>query len=74
MTRGGKAIESVWLSFPESAARHDTRYAGENFRERERIKRKKERWARRFAAMSLAERAAVRAALDDVDQDFSEPT
>ena len=60
MTRGGPATESVWCSFdPARINRHDTRFYGENFRERERIKRKAERWIKRFERLSPGERAAI---------------
>jgi hypothetical protein len=42
---------------------HDTRFVGEGFRERERIKRKRDRWRRRFAAMPPAERQVIAEAL-----------
>jgi hypothetical protein len=32
------------FNFPEPVALHDYRYLGEDFRQRERIKRKKQRW------------------------------
>ena len=42
MTRGGRlATEWVWMNYPEPIALHDYRYLGEDFREREPIKRKK---------------------------------
>jgi DNA adenine methylase len=63
-TRHGSALECLWLNFPEPAERHDTRFVGTDFRERERIKRKAARWARRIAEMPAAERAAVLAALN----------
>ena len=60
MTRGGPAVESVWCSFdPRTASLHDTRYYGENFRERERIKRKAERWVARFEKLPHCERQAI---------------
>lgn len=64
-TRGGRAVECVWANFPETADLHDTRFVGEGFRERERVKRKVGRWVRRLGALPLAERAAVLAAFDD---------
>ena len=64
MTRGGPAIESLWLNFAPPRALHDYGHLGANFRERERIKRKKARWCARLAAMPELERAAIRAALD----------
>lgn len=58
-TRRGPVIESLWCNFPEPAELHEYTHLGANFRERERIKRKKERWRRRLAAMPELERRAV---------------
>jgi len=63
-TRGGPAIESVWINFAPPRALHDYSYLGRDFRERERIKRKRDRWRRRLAAMPELERAAIREALE----------
>ncbi len=61
-THAGPSLESVWLNFePESL--HDYSYLGENYRERERIKRKRLRWRARLAAMPALERRAVLAEL-----------
>jgi hypothetical protein len=38
---------------------HDYRYLGEDFRERERIKRKKQRWVNRLHTMPTLERRAL---------------
>lgn len=62
-TRGGRAIESLWCNFPPPAELHDTRFVGAGFRERERIRRKVARWARKLRALPLAERAAILEAL-----------
>lgn len=59
MTRGGPRTESVWCNFTPGETFHDTRYVGGNFRERERIKRKRARWVRRLLAMPAAERAVI---------------
>jgi hypothetical protein len=61
LTRGGSwAIESCWLNFdPPARELHDYRYIGADFRERERIKRKRARWRRRFAALPALEREAM---------------
>jgi DNA adenine methylase len=64
MTRGGRpAVETLWLNFPEPFQLHDYRYLGENYRERERIKRKQKRWSNRLAAMPPHERYALLAAV-----------
>jgi len=67
VTRGGsRATEVLWLNFPEPFAFHDTRWLGQNFRERERIKRKKLRWKTRLASMSRLDRAAVLDAIGEL--------
>jgi DNA adenine methylase len=65
MTRGGTRDEWLWMNFPEPVALHDYRYLGSNFRERERIKRKKLRWTRRLDAMPLLERRALLSAIEE---------
>jgi DNA adenine methylase len=65
MTRGGLADECLWMNFEEAAALHDYRYLGENFRARERIKRKTLRWRNRLAKMPLLERRALLCAIAD---------
>ncbi|MDQ3829291.1 MAG: DNA adenine methylase [Candidatus Tectomicrobia bacterium] len=67
MTRGGRvATEWLWYNYPEPVALHDYRYLGEDFRERERIKRKKHRWVNRLRRMAILERRALLAALGEV--------
>lgn len=64
MTRGGRmAGECLWCNFPEPTELHDYRYLGRDFRERERIARKRRRWLARLSAMPMLERAALVAAL-----------
>jgi DNA adenine methylase len=64
-TRRGRALECLWCNFPEPLERHDVRFVGAGFRERERIQRKVARWVRRLRELPLHERAAVLAGLDD---------
>lgn len=67
MTRGGKmAEEIVWLNFPEPFELHDYQFLGKNFRERERIKRKIQRWKAKLIKMDAVERAALMSALEQV--------
>ncbi len=69
-TRGGRpATEHVWFNYPEPIKLHDYSYLGKNFRERERIKRKKQRWVTRIERMPMLER---RAPLNAIDEVFSE--
>jgi DNA adenine methylase len=66
LTRAGKlATEWLWFNFPEPVALHDYRYLGENFRERERIKRKKQRWVSRLHTMPPLERRALLGAISE---------
>lgn len=66
MTRGGSmATEVIWMNYPPPKQLHDYRYLGDNYRERERIKKKKTRWAQRWAAMDRLERLAILAAIEE---------
>lgn len=67
-TRGGGREEYVWMNYPWGLALHDTRFLGDGYRERERIRRKKKRWASRLAAMPQDERQAIAEALAGVDR------
>lgn len=58
--------EHLWMNYPELVALHDTRYLGDSFRERERIKRKRERWLKRLRTMEPAERYAMLSAIGEV--------
>lgn len=66
-TRGGMRREVVWLNFEHPAELHDPSYVGDNYRERERIKRKRDRWRARFAGMGAAERQVVLDALLELE-------
>jgi len=73
VTRGGSlATEYLWCNFPEPQELHDYSFLGENFRERERIKRKVKRWQAKLEKMPMLERYALRSAiasLNDVGQE-----
>lgn len=67
VTRGGSlATEWLWMNYAEPVELHDYGYLGSNFRERERIKRKKERWVNRLRSMPILERHALSAALAEI--------
>lgn len=67
MTRGGTiATEWLWMNYPEPLELHDYRYLGTNFRERERINRKKRRWSQRLKTMDPLERLAILSAIDEL--------
>lgn len=64
-TRGGAwATEWLWMNFAEPFELAEYTYLGSNFRERERIKRKKARWTRRLSEMPMLERACLIEAVD----------
>jgi DNA adenine methylase len=67
MTRGGVRTEKLWLSFPASSV-HWATFAGSTFTERQRIKRKAQRWAENYRALAPAERIAVLAAMLECEQ------
>lgn len=58
MTRGGVRTEQLWMNFAEGDAYCAT-FAGANYQERQRIKRKAERWKANYSALSSAERLAI---------------
>jgi DNA adenine methylase len=71
MTRGGLRTEVLWCNFDparESSLGLTMPAAGSNFRERERIKRKRKRWHDRFAKMPSAERHVVLSALLEAER------
>lgn len=65
MTRGGMRTESVWMNYEAPAVIADYAYVGKDFRERERIKRKVNRWIRRLEQLPALERAALLSAMRD---------
>lgn len=71
MTRGGRpATEYVWFNYPEPVRLHDYRYLGQDYRERERIKRKTARWLARLEKMPLLEQRALLNAIDETFNAF----
>lgn len=69
MTRGGQpATEWLWMNFAEPTRLHDYQYLGENFRERERIKKKINRWKGKLERMPETERRALLAAIAEFEE------
>ena len=67
-TRQATVTESLWTNYdPAGILPSDLTYAGANFRDRERMKRKAARWIARLALMPPIERAFLRAALASTD-------
>lgn len=66
VTRGASlATEVIWMNYPQPEALHDYGYLGEGYRERERIKRKKQRWQERWRNMDRLERQAILAVIQE---------
>jgi len=66
MNQAGVRTEKLWLNFtPERL--FWASFAGKNFTDRQRIKRKAESWAKRYQAMPQTERIAVLAAMMAVE-------
>lgn len=63
MTRGGLRTESLWMNYSAPGRIADPAYAGQDFRDRQRIKRKAARWVERFSALPSLERQAILAQL-----------
>lgn len=64
-TRKGIATEYVWMNYPEPVELHDYRYLGCDYRERERIKKKKTRWLNKLQNMNPQERYALMSAIEE---------
>ena len=57
--------EWVWFNYPKPALLHDDRYFGENFREREVIRRRQDRLKNRIDRLSVTERVSIYRWLQD---------
>lgn len=66
MTRGGVRTEKIWMNYGEGRA-YSHAFAGKDYNDRSRIKRKVERWRAKYAALPPAERLAIMAALNEID-------
>lgn len=56
-TRRGVATERLYMNYPEPQALHDYSYLGGDYKERERIKLKFERWKKNLGQLTPLERA-----------------
>ena len=71
MSRGGPRTEKLWFNFVPDRV-HWASFAGKNFTDRQRIKRKATRWGKNYQALPRAERVAVLAAMMAVEAQESE--
>ncbi len=63
-THKGSATEWLWMNYPKPERLHDYRYIGATYQKRQAIKRKSERWVRRFKALPVLERERI---LQDIE-------
>ncbi|HBU2530271.1 DNA adenine methylase [Klebsiella pneumoniae] len=66
MTRGSVRTEKIWMNYPEGRAYSHT-FAGKDYNDRYRIKRKAQRWKNKFAALPSEERMAIMVALISIE-------
>ncbi len=67
MTRGGyPKTEWLWMNYPEPNSLHDYQYLGNNYRERDRITKKKKRWIKRLKQMPELERQSILTSIQEV--------
>jgi hypothetical protein len=60
------AREWLWMNYPEPVALHDYSFLGDNFTQRQVIKRQVQRWRARLQKMPLLKRRALEMALDEI--------
>jgi len=66
MNQGGVRTEKIWFNFAVDRL-HWAGYAGKNFTDRQRVKRKAANWAKRYQSLPREERLAVLAAMMAVE-------
>jgi hypothetical protein len=59
MTRGGPREESLWLNYEPPAVPADTAFVGADWRARDKLRKRKNRWRARLEKMPADERAAM---------------
>jgi hypothetical protein len=70
-TRVDTREECVWFNFPKPDILHDDRYFGDGFRQRELIRRRRERLQRRIKTLSRSEQASLQSWLQDLSLERS---
>jgi len=63
------STELIWTNYPHPIELHDYQYLGDNFRERERLKKIARRWTNRLKSMPILEQQALFHAIQSVRQD-----
>jgi hypothetical protein len=69
---GEPATEWLWMNYGEPLELHDYSFLGNDYRERERIRKKQRRWEKKLREMKPLERYAILTALDGIrDERFT---
>ncbi|KPA10337.1 phage DNA methylase, partial [Candidatus Magnetomorum sp. HK-1] len=71
MNQAGVRTEKLWFNFIPDRV-HWARYAGKNFTDRQRIKRKAANWGKRYKALPRSERLAVLSSIMAVEAQETE--
>ena len=66
MTRGGPRTEQIWFNFEIDKVYWAT-FAGKDFTDRQRIKRKAQRWGDNYQKLPPGERLAILAAIMEIE-------
>jgi len=67
VNRAGDGVQEwLWMNYPEPQALHDYRYLGENFRQRERLKRIRTNWLAKLGRMDQLEKYMLMATIAEL--------
>lgn len=69
---GARVIETVWLNFPEPFELHDYQFAGENYRDRWRIEKRRRNWAAQIRGMLAADRSVLLHDIGELKNEYHE--
>lgn len=68
-TRGGSwATEYLWMNYPEPEQLHDYSHLGDDFREREQLKKQRRRWVKKLQNLPALQQEAILA--DILERDY----
>jgi len=67
MSRGGPRTEKIWYNYKINRV-YWAGFAGKDFTDRQRIKRKAQRWGTKYQALPKAERLAILANIMKVEE------
>ncbi len=59
ISHAGRRTEALWMNFRPGGLLHDTRFLGDDFRQREAFKRRRLRWRARLGRLPLAAQQAI---------------